>query len=133
MKRDSKEGDMTTTRNEAINKGNPFFYFSSRVHANLAMFAHKAAGVPQALKERFRLGSAPRACGDRTGAACVLSLIRNSGRGVHPRVLAQMTGYNQERLDRILHKLFKHGEIMVEAGGVYAEAKPRVSQGLREV
>jgi hypothetical protein len=122
-----------TTRQETINKGWGFFNFSNRIHGNLSLFAHKAAAVHQAVRKMIAADMGPqRTCADRSGAACVLYVIRNSGKGVHPTVLAQATGYDRQKLDRILHKLFKHGEIMIEAGGIYAPTRASLSHGLRE-
>jgi hypothetical protein len=123
-----------TSRQEAISRGNPFFTLSSRMYASIAMIAHKAADVPHALKKRMAPHARPQgACVDQSGSTCVLHIIRKSKAGVHPAVLAQMTGYGTQRLERILHKLFKRGEIMIEIGGVYAGAKPFRSGGLREI
>jgi len=122
-----------TTRQETINKGSLFFHFSSRVHANLLALAHKASEVRQAVRKRVVAETGPRkTCSNRPSTACVLYTIRNSGKGVHPTALAQMTGYEKRKLDRILHKLFKHGEIMIEAGGVYAATRASISHPLRE-
>ena len=123
-----------TTRQETINKGSLFFHFSSRVHANLLALAHKASEVRQAVRKRGVAETGPRkTCSNRPSTACVLYTIRNSGKGVHPTALAQMTGYEKRKLDRILHKLFKHGEIMIEAGGVYAATHASISHALREL
>ena len=122
-----------TTRQETINKGSLFFHFSNRVHANLLVFAHKASEVRQAVRKRIVGEMGPRkTCSNRPSTACVLHTIRNSGKGVHPAALAQTTGYEKRKLDRILHKLFKHGEIMIEAGGVYAATNASISHALRE-
>jgi len=123
-----------TMRHETINKGNPFFQFSNLVYANLTLLVHKVGEVGLVVRKRIAppLG-APLTCPSRTGEACVLHIIRNSGRGVRHASLAEMTGYEVRKLDRILHKLFKRGEIMIEAGGLYAEAKPRSPYGLRIV
>jgi len=122
-----------TTRQETIYKGSLFFHFFNRVQADLLVFAHKASEVRQAVRKRIVGETEPRkTCSNRSSTACVLYTIRNSEKGVHPATLAQVTGYEKRRLDRILHKLFKHGEIMIEAGGVYAAAVASISHPLRE-
>jgi len=89
--------------------------------------------VRQAVRKRIAGEVGPRkTCANRSSTACVLHTIRNSGTGVHPAALAQTTGYEKRKLDRILHKLFKHGEIMIEAGGVYAATNASISHALRE-
>jgi hypothetical protein len=35
-----------------------------------------------------------------------------------------MSGVERQRLDKILDRLFRHGEIMVDFGGVYTKVKP---------
>jgi hypothetical protein len=122
-----------TTRQETINKGSLFFHFFNRVQADLLVFAHKASEVRQAVRRRIVGEMGPRkTCSNRPSTACVLYTIRDSGKGVHPATLAQTTGYEKRKLDRILHKLFKHGEIMIEAGGVYVATNASISHALRE-
>jgi len=69
-------------------------------------------------------GKSRSACGGRTGSACVLHLIRTSDRGVSRTALEHMSGVERQRLDKILNRLFRHGEIMVDFGGVYTKVKP---------
>jgi hypothetical protein len=74
--------------------------------------------------------SAKNICASMTGSLCVLTIIRNSQAGVDPKTLKQMTGFNRKKVHRILYKLFKHGEIRIESGGLYAgvrDAPLRVS------
>jgi hypothetical protein len=113
-----------TILQQTIDKGRRFRQVSHRVQAHWTAFAYLADEIRQAARKRLSAETRPRkVCAGRPGAACVLYLIRNSDRGVHPALLAQMTGYDKRKLDRILHKLFKHGEIMIEAGGVYAPTR----------
>ena len=109
-----------TALQEIIHRGNSFSHLFSRLHNSVAHWVSRVnhAGWLERKEKRF-FNSVPKACADRSGTDCVLHIIRESHNGTHPRTLAQMTGYRKPKLDRILHKLFKHGEIMIEAGGVY--------------
>ncbi len=122
-----------TTRHATTHRDGLFFQISDRFYGNIAMLAQKAGAVPQALRQRlgYSRGSQPE-CAGRCGAACVLGIIRASGGGVHPRELAQKTGFDQHKLDRILHTLFTEGRIMVAPGGVYTTAGPLRSHALRD-
>ena len=79
-----------------------------------------------AIRNRLPMSrSKPRsACGGLTGSACILHLIRASEKGVPRTALEQMSGLERKRLDQILNRLFRHGEIMVDFGGVYTKVKP---------
>lgn len=121
-----------TTRHATTHRDGLFFQISDRVYGNLALLAQKAGAVPQALRQRFGYRPTSQApCAGRCGAACVLGIIRASGDGVHPSVLAQKTGFDQPKLDRILHTLFTDGRIMVAPGGVYTPARPLRPNGRR--
>lgn len=123
-----------TTRHATTHRDGFFFQISDRVYGNLALLAQKAGAVPNALRQRLGYRPAPQgSCTNRCGAACVLRIIGESGAGVHPHVLAQMTGFDRQKLDRILHTLFTDGRIMVAPGGVYTPARPLNSHRLRDV
>ncbi len=99
---------------------NPVSHLFDRLYAG---GAHWLCRVTHALRsplsERGSCNSLPKVCADRSGTDCVLQIIRKSNTGIHPRILAQVTGYRKLELDKILHRLFTDGEIMVEPGGVY--------------
>ena len=121
-----------TTLQETIGRSKRFSYVTHRVQAQMAAVFRMAGEVRRVVGGKLGGGLDNRkACADRAGSVCVLHLIRNSGRGVHPAVLARVTGYEQRKLDRILHKLFKHGAIMIEAGGIYAPTRAELFQTRR--
>jgi len=102
-------------RNEVLDRGNLF----SKIHTALAGITPKAVWSH---RPSVRRQAGP--CSGKTGSTCVLHLIQASEKGVHPAVLSEMTGYDRPRLDKILQRLFRRGQIMVGYGGLYTEAKP---------
>ena len=55
-----------------------------------------------------------------SGILFVLGIIQSSRAGVDAGTVGQITGYTKQKVDKILYKLFKNGEIMIEKGGLYA-------------
>lgn len=98
---------------------------------NSTALAEKASGVQKAIRTRLAARpSGKKICASMTGTYCVLNIIQNSQAGVDPKTLKQMTGFNRQKVHRILYKLFKHGEIRIDSGGLYVrvrEAPLRVS------
>jgi hypothetical protein len=80
----------------------------------------------EAIRNRLpmHMSKSRSACAGLSGSACVLHLICTSDKGVSRTALEQMSGVEQQRLDKILNRLFRHGEIMVDFGGVYTKVKP---------
>ena len=61
-----------------------------------------------------------------------MTIIQNSGEGVDPKTLKQMTGFNKQKVHKILYKLFKHGEIRIIPGGLYTGVKEHIEYPLGE-
>lgn len=55
----------------------------------------------------------------KSGTQCVLEIIQSSEKGVDPLFINQMTGYKEQKIAKILYKLFKYGEIRIDSGGLY--------------
>jgi len=68
-----------------------------------------------------------KACANMSGAWCVLGIIQNSSEGVDPKTLKQRTGFKKRKVHKILYKLFKHGSIRIEGGGLYTGVKDNTS------
>lgn len=109
---------------QGIHHGNSLSHLFDRLHTGVTCWVSRVNQARRLARRKNGVpDSMPGACADRTGTACVLHIIRKSEGGVHPRILAQMTGYQKPKLDKILHHLFRDGAIMIEAGGVYKSTK----------
>jgi hypothetical protein len=93
-------------------------------HINSTTLAEKVFKVQNVIKKRFAAKrTIQKTCGDMPGSLCVLVIIQKSEKGVDPRTVKQMTGFKKRKVHKILYKLFKHGEIKIEGGGLYAGVK----------
>lgn len=112
------------TGQEFFKRNNQLADLSKTLHIDPATFIEKASKVRDAIKKRFatRL-TGKKTCGNMPGTFCVLKIIQNSEKGVDPRTLKQMTGFKKQKVHKILYKLFKHGVIRIEVGGLYAGVK----------
>jgi len=107
-----------------LKKSCQFDNLSSKVNTHLAVFAQKASELRNVIKTRFIAQlAAKRTCENMSGTFCVLNIIQKSKKGVDPRELKQMTGFNKQKVHKILYKLFKQGAIRIEGGGMYAGVK----------
>jgi hypothetical protein len=115
-----------------LKRHNQLANLSNTLHIHTTAFTEKASKFRKAIKKRFTAEpTAKKTCGNMPGTLCVLVIIQNSEEGVDPRTVKQMTGFNKQKVHKILYKLFKHGEIRIEGGGLYAGVRKnnRVSLG----
>lgn len=63
------------------------------------------------------------------GTQRVLEVIQGSKQGLDPKAIKHMTGFTKEKVHKILYKLFKDGEIMIESGGLYTRVKHSSRKG----
>jgi hypothetical protein len=68
---------------------------------------------------------ATAACRKKSGHECVFEIIHESEEGVDPLYIKQVTGFKEQKIAKILHKLFKYGEIRIEPGGLYVAVAGR--------
>jgi hypothetical protein len=124
MRRKSyEEGDMKTGQ-ELPKRNSHRANLTNTTHVNSTTLAEKASKVQKVIKKIFTAAlTGKETCGSMPGILCVLDIIQNSEVGVDPRTLKQMTGYHEQKIHKILYKLFKHGEIRIEGGGLYAGVK----------
>ncbi|MBI5580618.1 MAG: hypothetical protein HY895_15815 [Deltaproteobacteria bacterium] len=119
------------TGQEFFKRNNQLADLSKTLHINPAAFIEKVSKVREVIKKRFAAQpTGKKTCGNMPGTFCVLKIIQNSEKGVDPRTLKQMTGFNKQKVHKILYKLFKHGVIRIEGGGLYAGVKERISGSL---
>jgi hypothetical protein len=113
---------------ELHKRNNQLANLFNTTHNKSTVLAKRASRVQKAIKKKFAAQLATKKpCGKIPGTFCVLTIIRNCGKGVDPRTLKQMTGFNKQKVHKILYKLFKHGEIRIEGGGLYAGVKEHIS------
>jgi len=68
---------------------------------------------------------ATAACRKKSGPQCVLEIIQKSEKGVDPLFIKRVTGFKEQKIANILHRLFKYGEIRIEPGGLYVAVAGR--------
>ena len=97
---------------------------SNKMHTGFAMFVQKASKAKKVIERNFVVQpAAQKTCENMPEAFCVLNIIQSSKEGMDPGALKQMTGFNEHKVHKILYKLFKHGEIRIEGGGLYTGVK----------
>ena len=103
---------------------NRFIDLSNRSHNRFAIIEQKVSTVTRIVKKKLvTQPAAKKTCENMPGTFCVLRLIQNSDHGVDPKTLKQTTGFNKQKVHKILHKLFAHGQIRIEGGGLYTGVK----------
>jgi hypothetical protein len=97
-------------------------------HMNSTTIAEKASAVRKVIKKKFAAQPiAKKTCGKMPGRLCVLVIVQNSEEGLDPKTVKHLTGFNRQKVHKILYKLFKHGEIRIESGGLYAGVRKNLS------
>jgi hypothetical protein len=118
------EEDDMKTRQKLFMNSKQFVDLSDKMHTRFLIFVQKASKVKKVIKRKFVIQpAAKKTCEKLSGTFCVLKIIQNSEDGIEPRTLKQMTGYGKHKIHKILYKLFKHGEIRIEGGGLYTGVK----------
>jgi hypothetical protein len=131
MRRETYEEDDMKTERELHKRNNRLANLSNRTHTNSTTLGEKASRVQKVIKKIFSTQlTAKKTCGNMPGTLCVLVIIQNSKEGVDPRAVKQITGFNTQKVHKILYKLFKHGEIRINGGGLYAGVKENFSRSL---
>jgi hypothetical protein len=99
------------------------------IHMRSAAVLQKIAILQEFIKKRC--ADAPTAAivsGKKSGTQSVFEIIQSSEKGADPLFIREMTGFKEQKIAKILYKLFKYGEIRIESGGLYvAVAASRIS------
>jgi len=112
------------TGHELHDRNSQLFNLFNKIHIRSTTLAEKAIRVQNVVKKRFAAQLATKkTCANMSGTFCVMKIIQHSKKGVDPKSLKQMTGFNRQKVHKILYKLFKHGEIRIDSGGVYSGVK----------
>jgi hypothetical protein len=131
FRKPSKEDEMKAAQ-EFLKGNNQLANLTNTLHIHTTAFAEKASKVRKVIQKKFSAEpTAKKTCGNMPGILCVLVIIQDSEEGVDPRTVKQMTGFNKQKVHKILYKLFKRGEIRIEGGGLYTGVRKnnRVSLG----
>lgn len=98
----------------------------SGIQRRLEAVARKIASLQEFLAKRCHDAAvAAAACGKKPGHQCVFEIIQESEKGVDPLFIKQATGFKEQKVAKILYKLFKYGEIRIEPGGRYVAVAGR--------
>ena len=92
----------------------------SMIHMRLAAVLQKIETLQDFIKNRCADAAAATIAGrQKSGTQRVFEIIQSSEKGVGPVFIKEMTGLKEQKIAKILYKLFKYGEIRIESGGLY--------------
>lgn len=109
---------------------NDLHKLSKKIHKLSEILARKEGRVtkkPQDIPKAKR--KATKTAIKKPGFQRVLEIIQGSEQGLDPKAIKHMTGFTKEKVHKILYKLFKDGEIMIESGGLYTGVKHSSKNG----
>ena len=126
-RRSCKEDEMKNGQG-LLKRNHKLANLSDRPHINSTAITEKVSKVRKVIKKKLTAQPlAKKTCGKIPGRLCVLVIVQNSKEGLDPKTVKQLTGFNRQKVHKILYKLFKHGEIKIEGGGLYVGVKKRYS------
>jgi helix-turn-helix protein len=97
---------------------------SKKIHKLSEKLARKEAKIKKKLKAMPEVGrKLTKPAVKLPETERVLEIIQASQQGLDPKAIKHMTGLTKEKVHKILHRLFKEGEIMIESGGLYTGVK----------
>ena len=115
-----------TARQEVYKNGIGLVCRYSGIQMRLEAVVRKIASLQEFIaKSCSEAAVATAACRKKSGPQCVFEIIQKSENGVDPFFIKQMTGFREQKITKILYKLFKYGEIRIESGGLYVAAAGR--------
>ena len=115
-----------TARQEVHKIGAELICRYSMIQMRLAAVVQKIAILQEFIKKKCADAPvATNASQKKSGPQCVFEIIQKSENGVDPFFIKQMTGFREQKITKILYKLFKYGEIRIESGGLYVAAAGR--------
>ena len=98
----------------------------SGIQMRLAAVARKIASLQEFIAKRCSdAAGATAACRKKSGSQCVFEIIQKAEKGADPLSIKQVTGFKEQKISKILYKLFKYGEIRIEPGGLYVAVAGR--------
>jgi hypothetical protein len=115
-----------TARQEVYKNGIGLVCRYSGIQMRLEAVVQKIAILQEFIKRRCSEAAVATAtCRKKSGPQCVFEIIQESENGVDPLFIRQVTGLKEQKIAKILHKLFKYGEIRIEPGGLYVAVAGR--------
>ena len=103
---------------------------SKKIYKLSETLAQKEAQIKKKINHMSKVKrKVARTAGDKPGTQRVLEIIQEAKQGLDPKAIKHMTGFNKEKVHRILYKLFKDGDIMIESGGLYRGVKHSPTSG----
>jgi hypothetical protein len=115
-----------TARQEVYKNGLGLVCRYSGIQMRLEAVVRKIASLQEFLAKRCNDATdATAACRKKPGRQCVFEIIQESQKGVDPLFIKQVTGFKEQKIAKILYKLFKYGEIRIEPGGRYVAVAGR--------
>jgi hypothetical protein len=115
-----------TARQEVHKNGIELICRYSMIHRRLTVVLQKIAIFQEFIKNRCPGALAATIAHRKTsGTQSVFEIIQGSEKGVEPLFIREMTGLKEQKIAKILYKLFKYGEIRIESGGLYVAVAGR--------
>jgi hypothetical protein len=115
-----------TTRQEVYRSGIGLFCRYGGIQMCLESVVLKMASLQEAIAKRFSDAAVAKAvCRKKSGFQRVFEIIHESENGVAPSIIKKATGFKEQKIAKILHTLFKYGEIRIEPGGLYVAVAGR--------
>ena len=107
-----------TARQEIYKNGIGLVCRYSGIQIRLAAVVRKIASLQGVIaKSCNNAAVAAAACRKKSGSQCVFEIIQKAEKGADPLSIRQATGFKEQKISKILYKLFKYGEIRIEPGG----------------
>ena len=98
----------------------------SMIHMRLSAVLQKIETLQEFIRNRCADAAAATIAGrKKSGTQRVFEIIQGSEKGVEPLFIREMTGLKEQKIAKILYKLFKYGEIRIESGGLYVAVAGR--------
>ena len=115
-----------TARQEVYKNGIGLVCRYSGIQMRLEAVVRKIASLQEFIaKSRCDAAVSKAACQKKSGPQCVFEIIQKSEKGIDPLSIRQVTGLKEQKISKILYKLFKYGEIRIEPGGLYVAVDGR--------
>jgi hypothetical protein len=115
-----------TARQEVYKNGIGLVCRYSGIQMRLEAVVRKPASLQEFIAKSCSDAAVARAaCRKKSGPQCVFEIIHESKKGVDPIFIKQVTGFTEQKIAKILYKLFKYGEIRIEPQGLYVAVSGR--------
>jgi hypothetical protein len=115
-----------TTRQEVYRSGAGLVCRYIGIHMHLEAVVQEIASLQKSVAKRCSDAMAEKAARwKKSKSQRVFEIIHASEKGVAPSFIKQVTDFKEQEIAKILHTLFKYGEIRIEPGGLYVAVAGR--------